>query len=130
MHSNIIDNFCSIINQFDKNIIQLNTRMIFEKQKLIKNNNKILKNRITNTSNDINYKINSCNNYGCILENLSTKRRIDHTMFSITKECLDIRFDFYNKLSNMRFDIKPNLTNSQINDIKWFVINKLIKILV
>ncbi len=24
----------------------------------------------------------------------------------------------------MRFDVKPNLTNSQINDIKWFFINK------
>ena len=62
--------------------------------------------------------------YDCILKNLQQKHKINHNNFSPTKECLDIRFDFYNKLTQKNFEIKPNLTNSQIQDIKWFLKNK------
>ena len=122
MHNNIIDNFCSIINQFDTNIAKLNSKIIFEKQKITKNA------KLTSLADlDINnktYKINSCNMYDCILENLKQKRIIDNCVFSPTKECLDLRFDFYNKLTKNKFEIKPNLSNSQIHDIKWFLNNK------
>ena len=51
------------------------------------------------------------------MENLTNKRKINHNAFSITKEC--IYYDL-----NLRFNVTPNFTNSQINDIRWFVINK------
>ena len=100
--------------------MNLNNKIIFEKGKIVKHQ----KNDKTINTKNVNYKINSCQQYGCILENLKQKRIINLNLFSPSKECLDIRFNFYNKLSKSKFEIQPNLTSKQLHEMKRFLREK------
>ena len=118
MHNNVIDNMCSIINQFDNNIAQLNTKLFFEKQRI---QNKLTKKKKEISKDAANFKVNSCESFDCILENLSQKRIFNNNLISPSNECIEMRFKMYNKISKMKIDIKPNLSNQQLHNMKKFL---------
>ena len=117
-----------MLSQLDEGIDKLNTALIFEKKRLINKSNKICQNFDTIEKPDTLVKINSCTSYECILENLNKnknkKQMINKHLFSPTTECLNIRFNVYDQLSKCKIEVKPNLTNRQLYEMKSFIVKR------
>ncbi|CAF0724090.1 unnamed protein product [Brachionus calyciflorus] len=47
----------------------------------------------------------------------------------LQKETIDFKFEFYKKLRNLYYDFNFNITNSEFESLKYFIKNKLFKIL-
>ena len=99
--------------------MKLNTNIIFEKKKsIIRNQNSKMN---SNNKNENTYKLEACQSFDCVLESLKVKRELNANLFMPSKECIDIRFNLYDKLSKLKFNIKPNLTYTQLANMKLFL---------
>ena len=123
IHNNILDIFNSLLSNFDKNISKFNSSIFFAKNKILKNTIQT-DNSVKNP--DIDIDTESCLDFSCISKRLNS---IKDKKFFLQNECIDLRYKYYQELSNIKFTFKPNLNISQIISIKDFIYNKPFKVI-
>ena len=125
-----------MISNFDKNLERFNSSVFFAKNKF--KNNKLDNhanqeipvnepNTIEMTNSDFDICINQCPDFACISKKLNTKST-HHNLF-LQRECIDLRFKYYQQLSNTKYIIKPNLNATQIHNILEYIKFKPFKII-
>ena len=119
LENNIIDTLCNIVQQSEREINVLNTKIYFEKQKL--------KRSIASNNTTFDNNKEDCiatQGKSDILENLKQKRNINDFLFSPQTEIIHFRNNFHNNLIKTKFEIKPNISTTQLNHLKNFIYTK------